>query len=163
MVMTGTLRSDLIYNNAIAINASETNSGLTGFSTDSTGVWSNGTTPATMFPITYTNTSYASGWVTTVRLCTNFDFYRCNCLTGAATFTGPVYTVATATPSTALNPATDGFINLKIKNQTGATLTGLINASGSPSDVIPLINQYVQPAAILLALQRQQRYQLLED
>ncbi|MGB7788252.1 MEMAR_RS02690 family S-layer glycoprotein [Methanoregula sp.] len=143
MVMTGTLRSDLIYNNAIAINASETNSGLTGFSTDSTGVWSNGTTPATVFPITYTNTSYASGWVTTYGYAPTSISTGVATFSGAATFTGPVYTVATATPSTALNPATDGFINLKIKDQTGATLTGLINASGSPSDVIPLINQYV--------------------
>ena len=145
MVMTGTLRSDLITSQIQAVpslNATQgavLNASITGLYADSTGTISYPTATYTNVTYQYLLTTFGPQQAVVVT-----NSYVIPSAAGALT-PAAVPTTYTVLPPivTALNPATDGFINLKMKDQTGATLTGLINASGSPSDVIPLINQYV--------------------
>jgi len=137
-------RTDLITT-VLAPNATETQTALAGFATDSTGVWSNATvvTPTVAAPVTYTNTSYLAYETT-------FGNDPYSVTSGVSTFTGvatfaTVYSATALLPTTTnLNPAIDGFINIKVNDQTGATLTSLINASGNPTDTISLTNQFIQ-------------------
>jgi PGF-CTERM protein len=130
--------------NGVTGNATQSDSGLPGFSIDATGVWSNGSTPvAYNTNPTYTNFTYGNPLLTFTPSNANsfFVYHRVTTFGAGPVFATAADVLVSYTPqSLTYNKQTDGYIDLKIKDESGTTLTQLINATG---ETIPLTKQFI--------------------
>jgi PGF-CTERM protein len=129
---------------------------------DSTGVWSNGTTPVTT-SVTYTNTSSWGGlttWGAQVNTQTRmFYYHEAAAFPGAYNFTTDAAATIVATdvtqaslttvtvPAAQFAPlaATDGYIDIKVKDESGTTFTALYNqySTWNVPNVTSLLKNFV--------------------
>ncbi|MCK9580124.1 MAG: DUF3821 domain-containing protein [Methanoregula sp.] len=128
-------------NNVIAYSSSNATVSAIGngnFAIDSTGRWSN-TTVDLVNNVTYTNTTQWGGyttWGAAVNTLTRSYYYNANIngtwvfsdvgITTVATETNPAGTTVTVPAAQLIpNAATDGFIDIKVKDESGTTFTSL--------------------------------------
>ncbi|MGA2918931.1 MEMAR_RS02690 family S-layer glycoprotein [Methanoregula sp.] len=146
---TPALRSDLIsgtnyiwWYNGVSGNATVTQVTAT-YGTDPTGAYTNATVAN---PGVWVNYTYGNPLVTyapsSAGLYTFTNTYNVVQNTGVATFVSSVQSPVSPANYN-YNTATDGYINLKVQDESGTTLTGLYNSSGLIADTIPLTNQFV--------------------